>query len=96
MKEFGIRKVLGASIQQIAFLHISHFLRIVLLSNLIALPVSYWIMNEWLEEFAYKTDLSVWIFLSVTFTSFILVIISAGYSSWRAGVINPVDVIKSQ
>ena len=96
MKEFGIRKVLGATVRQIAFLHVGHFLRIALIANLIALPIAWWMMKVWLEEFAYRTELNGVVFIGVMFTSFLLVIISAGYSSWRAGVMNPVDVIKSQ
>ncbi|HEY5826413.1 MAG TPA: FtsX-like permease family protein, partial [Cyclobacteriaceae bacterium] len=94
MKEFGIRKVLGATIQQIAGLHVSYFLRIVLLSNIIALPVAYWVMSEWLDGFAYRTEFNTLIFLSVIGISFLLVIISAGYSAVKAGRMNPVDVIK--
>ena len=96
MKEFGIRKILGATIQQIASLHISYFLKIVIIANVIALPVAYWLIIQWLDEFAYRTELSVFVFLSVMCISFLLVIISGGYSTWKAGRMNPVDVIKIQ
>lgn len=94
MKEFGIRKVLGATIAQIAFLHVGHFLRIALIANLIAIPIAYWMMKLWLEEFAYRIELNGISFVGVAIVSFLLVIISAGYSSWRAGSMNPIDVIK--
>jgi putative ABC transport system permease protein len=96
MKEFGIRKVLGASVPQIAFLHINHFLRIAILANIIALPIAYWLMKSWLEGFAYRAALSASVFLSVSFILFLLVIGSAGYSAWKAGRMNPVDVIKME
>ncbi len=96
MKEFGIRKVLGASTAQISFLHMGRFMRIALLANLVALPTSYWMMSEWLETFAYRTALNGYLFLEVACISIGLVIVSAGYSSWRAGRMNPVDVIKAQ
>ena len=96
MKEFGIRKVLGATVGQIAFLHVGNFLRIALIANLIALPMAYWMMKVWLEEFAYHTELNGIPCIGVTIISFLLVIISAGYSSWRAGNMNPVDVIKME
>lgn len=51
-------------------------------------------MKEWLNEFAYQTELSSTLFLMVATVSFLLVIISAGYSSWKSGVMNPVDVLK--
>jgi len=95
MKEFGIRKVLGATTQQIAGLHIGYFLRIVLLSNIVALPIAYLLMKEWLNDFAYRTKFDSPVFLSVISVSFLLVIISAGYSALKAGRMNPVDVIKS-
>lgn len=96
MKEFGIRKVLGATSTQIATLHVNHFMKIALLANLIALPIVYWLMQEWLNGFAYRTQLSGIVFLAVTIISFVLVIVSAGYSSLKAGKMNPVEVIKIQ
>lgn len=94
MKEFGIRKVLGATVRQIATLHVRHFLRIALIANVIALPMTFWMMKIWLTGFAYRTELNAFLFMSVMTLSFLLVILSAGYSSWRAGVMNPIDVIK--
>ncbi|MEJ7646192.1 MAG: ABC transporter permease [Chryseolinea sp.] len=96
MKEFGIRKVVGASSWQISFLHVSHFLKLALLANIVALPVAYWLMNQWLDTFAYKIQVNGLVFLAVAIISFILVAVSAGYSSFKAGRMNPVDVIKGQ
>jgi putative ABC transport system permease protein len=94
MKEFGIRKVLGASARQITGLHVWHFLRIAIMANIIAIPVAYWILREWLNDFVYKSELNVLVFGAVTGFSLLLVVVSAGYSSLRAGNMNPVDVIK--
>ncbi len=77
-------------------LKMGYFLRMAILANIIALPVSYWLMKEWLTRFAYKTELSGLIFFEVAGILFLLVIISSGYSAWRAGTMNPVDVIKIQ
>lgn len=96
MKEFGIRKVLGASLRQIALLHVNYFLKIVLIANLVALPLAYWLMKEWLNDFAYRTDVSMLVFLSVMCISCLLVIIAGGYSALKAGSLNPVDVIKTE
>jgi len=96
MKEFGIRKVLGASIGQIILLHVGSFMKIALIANVIALPVAFWLMKEWLEGFAYRTQLGGVVFLLAAAVSFLLVIASAGYPSLRAGKMNPVDVIKSE
>jgi putative ABC transport system permease protein len=96
MKEFGIRKILGATVRQIAALHVGHFLRIAVIANLIALPLAFWMMKIWLSEFAYRVQLEGILFFGVMLLSFLLVILSAGYSSWRAGVMNPIDVIKKE
>jgi len=94
MKEFGIRKVLGASIQQIAGLHIQYFLRLAILSNFVALPIAYFLTQEWLDTFAYRVNLTYVPFLVVGIVLFILVVVSGSYSAWKSGRINPVDVIK--
>jgi putative ABC transport system permease protein len=96
MKEFGIRKVLGATVSQIASLHVSFFLKIALLANIVAIPVAYWVMKEWLDNFAYRTAISALVFVTVMASAFLLVILSGGYSAWKAGRMNPVDVIKIQ
>jgi putative ABC transport system permease protein len=94
MKEFGIRKVLGASVTQIFTLHINYFVRLMLFSNLIALPIAYWLIKNWLETFAYRIEISYWPFLFVGLVSLLLVVISGSFSAWKAGRLNPVDVIK--
>ena len=96
MKEFGIRKVFGATANQITFLHVGHFMKIALLSNVIALPIGYWLMKEWLNGFAYRTDVSVTLLLTILLLSFLLVLIPAGYSSLKSGRMNPIEVIKAE
>jgi putative ABC transport system permease protein len=94
MKEFGIRKVLGATIIQIAFLHISYFLRIAIIASSFALPVSYWLTEQWLNGFAYRMGPSALIFLIVTLILLFLIILSASYSAFKASRMNPIDAIK--
>ena len=94
MKEFGIRKVLGATVTQIFTLHMNYFVRLMLFSNLIALPLGYWLIKNWLETFAYRIELSYWPFLLVGLISLILVLLSGSFSAWKSGRMNPVDVIK--
>jgi len=96
MKEFGIRKILGASVPQLAGLHIHYFMRIVLLSNLIALPTAYWLVKEWLNGFAYRIELTLLPFLLVGAILFLIVFLSGSHSAWKAGRMNPVDVIKME
>lgn len=94
MKEFGIRKVLGASVSQIAGLHIGYFLRLVLIANAIAFPIAYYLIREWLNGFAYRTALTAAPFLLAGIIGILLVIVAGGYSAWRSGRANPVEVIK--
>jgi putative ABC transport system permease protein len=94
MKEFGIRKVLGASGTQIAGIQLSHFLKIALIANVVALPVSYWIMQTWLTEFAYRVHLNIFWFIAISIISFSIVVISAAYSSWKSSRVNPIDIVK--
>lgn len=96
MREFGIRKMLGATMQQITALHLSRFIRMALLANAIALPVAYLAMREWLSSFAYRNEGSNMAYLWVMLLSIVLVVASAGFSSLRAGSTKPLDVIKIQ
>jgi putative ABC transport system permease protein len=93
MKEFGIRKVLGATARQIAYLHIAHFVRVAGVAVVIALPVTYLLMGEWLDSFAYRVNQDVGsVALAISIT-FLLIVVSAGYAAVRAGLLNPVKVI---
>ena len=89
-------KVLGATAAQITLLHISHFLKIAILANLITLPVAYWFLKEWLNEFAYRIELKGFAFISTAIATFLLVVLASSYSSWKAARMNPIDVIKME
>lgn len=93
MKEFGIRKVLGATAGQITSLHVWHFLRIAGLGTLVALPLTFWLMQEWLASFAYRVDVGIEMAVLVVALTALLIIISSSYSAIRAGRTNPVNVI---
>jgi len=96
MKEFGIRKVLGASVAQISMLHINYFVGLALAACLVALPVAFLLIDEWLTTFAYRAELSFLPFLLVALAAVIVVALSASYSAWKSGRMNPVDVIKME
>lgn len=96
MKEFGIRKVLGASVTQISMLHMNFFVQLALIACAIALPIAFMLIREWLSTFAYQIALSYWPFMIVAISSVFVVILSTGYSAWKSGRMNPVDVIKSE
>jgi putative ABC transport system permease protein len=96
MKEFGIRKVLGASVTQISMLHINYFVRLALIACAVVLPLAFFLVGEWLTIFVYRIELSYIPFLSVALTAVIVVALSASYSAWKSGRMNPVDVIKME
>jgi putative ABC transport system permease protein len=93
-KEIGIRKTFGASAQQIMMLLSGQFSKSIIIGFIIAVPVSWWLMQLWLQNFAYQTGISVWIYI----ISFLLVILTAwlttGYQSLKAALKNPVDALR--
>ncbi len=93
-KEIGIRKVLGASSPQITLLLCREFFVLVLLANLIAWPIAYFVMNNWLQNYAYKTSIGLLIFLATMGLALIIAIISVSYQAIRAALTNPVDSLR--
>src|SRR5207237_324765 len=77
-KEIGVRKVLGSSAQNIVILLSKDLLKPVLISTCIALPAGYWVMNKWLQNFAYKTTLSWWVFLLAAMITFGIAFMTVG------------------
>lgn len=96
MKEVGIRKVMGASVQSIVLLFSKDFMILVALAFVIAAPVAWYGTKVWLTNFAYKIDLQVWFFLMAVLLSMVIAFISVGYRSWRAAHTNPVMVLKNE
>ncbi|HMG92706.1 MAG TPA: FtsX-like permease family protein [Chryseolinea sp.] len=95
MKEFGIRKILGASPYGIAGLQTMYFLRIAFVSVIMGLTLSYWTMRDWLNGFAYRTSLDGMLFVQAAFVLFALVVVVSAYSAWRSAVIDPLKVIRN-
>lgn len=96
VREIGIRKVLGASVASIGSLLSRDFLRPVLLAVLIACPLSWWMMHRWLEDFAYRTSLSWWIFAGAGLGLLLVALATVLVRSLRAGRANPVDNLRSE
>lgn len=94
MKEFGLRKVLGASVTEISILHMKYFVQLALIACAVALPIAFMLIGEWLNTFAYQVELSYVPFVLVVLASVIVVMLSASYSAWKSGRMNPIDVIK--
>ena len=93
-KEIGIRRVLGASFMEIVILLIKEFAKWVLVSNAIAWPVAYFIMNKWLENFAYRTEIGAGIFLASAGLTLGIALLTVSFQSIKAATANPVDSLR--
>lgn len=94
IKEIGIRKVNGARVYDILALLNKDFIKWVAIAFVVAAPVSWYAMNKWLENFAYKTDLSWWIFVMVGLLTMLIALLTAGVQSWRVANKNPVEALR--
>jgi len=94
IKEIGIRKVNGARIEEVIVMLNKDFVRWVAVAFVIASPISWYAMNKWLESFAYKTDLSWWIFALAGIIAFIIALITVSWQSWKAATRNPVEALR--
>jgi putative ABC transport system permease protein len=94
-KEIGIRKVLGASVMSITTLLSKDFLKLVLISCLAAFPIGYWAMNKWLQDFAYRIDITWNIFALAGFATALIALLTVSYQAIKAALMNPVKSLKS-
>jgi putative ABC transport system permease protein len=92
----GIRKVLGASISSIVRLLSLDFIKLVLIAMLIATPIVWYFMTEWLQSFAYRIELQWWVFLIAGLGALLIAMISVSYQSLKAAVANPVESLKNE
>ena len=95
-KEIGIRKVLGASVTQIVNLLSKDFLKLVILGIVIASPIAYWAMNKWLQDFAYRVEISWWIFALAGIGATVIALLTVSYQSIKAALANPVKSLRTE
>jgi len=95
-KEIGVRKVLGASVYSITVMLAKDFLKLVLLSLLVAFPVAWLAMNKWLEGFAYKIDLDWWMFAVAGLATVLIAWVTVSWQSIRAALANPVKSLRTE
>ncbi len=95
-KEIGIRKVLGATAASVAGLLSKEHLLLTVIANLIAWPVAYWVMNSWLQNFAYHAELTIRQFLLACLLALVIVLVSVSSQAYRAATSNPVDSLRSE
>jgi putative ABC transport system permease protein len=93
-KEIGIRKVLGASVSHVILLLSRDFTKWVILANVVAWPVAFFIMNKWLQGFAYRIGLAVWIFIISGVAALLIALLTVSAKAFKAAVANPVDSLR--
>ena len=93
-KEFGIRKVLGASPAQILLLFSGDFLKRAMLSIMIGAPMAYYLLNIWLSNFRYRIDFNIWMLIIPGILLILLILIAFSFESNKMAKLNPVDIIK--
>jgi putative ABC transport system permease protein len=93
-KEIGIRKVNGAKISEILTMLNRDFIKWVAIAFVVACPIAYYAMNKWLENFAYKTTLSWWIFALAGLLALGIALLTVSWQSWRAATRNPVEALR--
>jgi putative ABC transport system permease protein len=93
-KEIGIRKTLGADIKTIVAMFTNDFTKLVLISNLIAYPVGYFFMNKWLQNFAYRIEISWWIFALAGGLALTIALMTVSFQAIRAATTNPIESLR--
>jgi putative ABC transport system permease protein len=93
-KEIGIRKILGATVPNVLLLLTKEFTKFVFLANIIAWPVGYFMMNRWLQNFAYRINIGLWVFIISSLFSLFTAFLTISYQSIKAATANPVDSLR--
>ncbi len=95
-KEIGVRKVLGASVANVAVMLSKDFIKLVLVASLIAFPVAWWAMNKWLQDFAYRVDIGWWVFVVAGLSAVLIAVITVSYQAIKAALANPVESLRTE
>jgi putative ABC transport system permease protein len=96
MKEIGIRKVLGATIGQITRMVTKDYLKLVIVAGVIAVPVAYWLLKNWLNKYAFRISIDIWFFLLPVLMIITIALITVLYQSVRAALANPVKSLRTE
>jgi len=96
VKEIGIRKVLGASPAGITIMLSTEFLKLILIASLVAFPVTWFAMNKWLQDFAYRIDIQWWVFAAAGCIALLVAVVTISFQSIKASLANPVKSLRSE
>ncbi len=95
-KEIGVRKVLGASIFNLWRMLSKDFVQLVIISCVIAIPVAWYFLHQWLQKYSYRTDISLWIFVAAAFGAMVITLMTVSYQAIKAAIANPVKSLRSE
>lgn len=96
IREIGVRKVLGASVNQVLLMISKEFLKLVLLAFVIAVPIAWWTMNNWLQKYDYRISIDLWLFVAVGLAVLLLTMIVVSLNTLKAATTNPVKSLRSE
>ena len=95
-KEIGIRKVLGASVQNLLYILSKDFLKLVLIAFVVAIPVTWWIMHNWLQDFAYRINIEWWVFGLAGIAALFIALATVIFQALRSAIANPVISLRTE
>jgi len=96
IREIGIRKVLGASVSNVAGMLSSDFLKLVIISAAIAFPIAWWAMNKWLQGFAYRVNINWWVFAIAGILALLIALLTVSFQAIKAALANPVKSLRTE
>ncbi len=95
-KEIGVRKVLGASVASVVTMLSKDFLKLVVIAAIFAFPIAWWAMHSWLQDFAYRIDISWWMFAAAGLAALLIALITVCFQAIKAAIANPVKALRSE
>jgi len=96
IREIGVRKVLGASVTNIATMVTKDFIKPVILAMLIAIPIAWWAMSKWLQDFVYRIHINWWVFLIAAGAAILIAILTVSFQAIKAAIANPVKSLRTE
>ncbi|MEL6484101.1 MAG: FtsX-like permease family protein, partial [Bacteroidota bacterium] len=96
LKEIGIRKVLGASVAQVLYMLSKDFLKLIVIAFVVAVPLGYFLTQQWLQEFAYRIEMQWWVFGLSGVLAILIALFTVGWQSFKVAIMNPVSVLKDE
>jgi len=96
VKELGIRKVLGAKMSELVILFTSEFAKLIVISILIAIPIAYFLVDDWLTNFAYRTSIDLWVFVLAAFFALTITIMTVSFQALKSALVNPIESLRTE